>query len=190
MRQFAKKFLISIFLTTFITGCYKKCDEFNSDIIDWMPYKLQDKIIITDSDKADTLMVTVSEVFHTEKIKSFSMCMCADNYFVSLTSDSIDINAVFSDSGNADNARIHINQEYMQFSEQLDNLIINGHSYNDLRIYKGNTAINDSRFDKIIISKSIGIVAIIEKNRNWIILDNNIRDIQISDINYNNDGCD
>jgi len=85
MKPSLKIFLIFPLLTTLIAGCYKNCDEFNKEILDWMPYRLQ---------------------------------------------------------------------------------------------------------EIIIISKSIGIVAIIEKNRNWIILDNNTRNINTSDLNYFMDGCD
>ena len=47
MKSSLKIFLIPPFLTTLIAGCYKNCDEFNKEILDWMPYKLQDKIIVT-----------------------------------------------------------------------------------------------------------------------------------------------
>jgi hypothetical protein len=190
MKSSLKIFLIPPLLTTLIAGCYKNCDEFNKEILDWMPYKLQDKIMVTDLNKTDTLTVTDSKINHTDKIKFFSMCMCMDFFIVSLSSDSIEIQAEFYDSGNANNSTIYINGEYLNYSEQLDNLVLNGHNYNDLQIYKGNTALNGGRFDKVIISKSIGIIAIIEKNRNWIILDNNIRNIFFSNINYNIDGCD
>jgi len=190
MKLSFKIFLIFPLLTTIITGCYKNCDEFNKEILEWMPYKLQDKIIVTGLNQTDTLTVTDSKINHTDKIKFFSMCMCMDFYIVSLSSDSIEIQAEFYDSGNANNSDIYINHEYMNYSEQLDNLVLNGHNYNDLQIYKGNTALNGGRFDKVIISKSIGIVAIIEKNRNWIILDNNTRNINTSDLNYYDDGCD
>ena len=190
MVKSVKELLVFVFLALIVTGCYKHCDEFNKEILDWMPYKLQDKIMVTDLNKTDTLTVTDANIYHTDKIKIFSMCGCMDHYIVSLSSDSIEIQAEFYDSGNAKNSTIYINHEYLNYSEQLDNLVLNGHNYNDLQIYKGNTAVNGGRFDKIIISKSVGIVAIIEKNRNWINLDNNIRNINISNINYNIDGCD
>lgn len=189
MRSQLKIVLIVILLTTFVMGCSKKCDDFNREIIDWMPYKVQDKIMISDSTETETLTVTLSEINHTDKVGRFTMCACEDNFIVDLSSASIKIQVCFNQSMYIKSSLIFINGESLNYSEQLKNLELNGHTYNDIIIYKNSNQSIDSRFEKIIISKFIGIVEIIGLNENWIVTDYEKRITEISEIDYKSSDC-
>ena len=77
----------------------------------------------------------------------------------------------------------------MNYSERLDRLQINGKEYTDLIIYKNVNQTPSSRFEKIIISKSIGIISVVGKNELWGIKDDTKRDIDVSKIKLQTTDC-
>jgi hypothetical protein len=95
----------------------------------------------------------------------------------------------FDQSNYIKSSLIFINGESLNYSEQLKNLELNGHTYSDIIIYKNSSQSIDSRFEKIVISKFIGIVEIIGLNENWIITDNDKRITEISEIDYKSSDC-
>ncbi len=181
--------LVPSSLILILTSCAKKCDDFNNKIIEWMPYKTNDKIVIFQKGNTDTLTVKYSEIYHTDKIGFGVKCSCENSFILNLSSDSFKIDIRFNDSNLVEQSEIVINDEWMDYSEQVDNLTINGKAYTDLIIYKNTNQTPSKRFDRIILSKTIGIVAIIGEKDEWKIIDNTVRKIEISDIEFKSTDC-
>lgn len=177
------------FVIVVLTGCATKCDDFNNEIIDWMPYNEADRIIIGKDNRSDTLIVNYSEIHHTDKIGFGVKCDCEDTYSLNLSSDSLTIDVRFYNSSAVEKSEIVINDEWMSFSERLDKLEINGKEYNDLIIYKNEKQTPASRFEKIILSKSIGIISIVGINELWGIKDDTKRVIDVSKIKLKTIDC-
>ncbi len=154
-----------------------------------MPYKTNDKIVIFQNANTDTLTVEYSEIYHTDKIRFGEKCSCVNSFTLNLSSDSFKIEIRFYDSDVVEQSEIAINDEWMIYSEQIDNLTINGKAYTDLIVYKNTKQTPSKRFDRVIISKTIGIVAIIGEKDEWAIMDNSVRKIDLSDIEFKMADC-
>lgn len=190
MKVRCKILLILTWMIIILNGCTRKCEDFDNEILDWMPYKVNDKIeLSSNSSSFETLTVSYSEINHSDKIPVMAKCMCENSFIISLSSDSLNITIFFENSNEIDQSWIHINGEQMGYSEHLDNLEINGHRYADLIIYEKNELTLMIRFKKIIIAKSIGIIAISEMNNEWRIVDDSKKQIEISDIKSIKTGC-
>ena len=185
-----KLFLLIITSLIFVlTGCSTKCDDFNNKIVDWMPYKTSDKIVMSRNSIRDTLIVNYSEIYHTDKVGFGAKCTCENSYILNLSSNTLKIDIRFNDSKSIEQSEIVINDEWMNYSEQLNNLNINGKIYTDLIVYKNTNQTSSSKFEKIIVAKSIGIIKIIGKNNEWIIIDDSKKQIETSDIKFKNTDC-
>lgn len=181
---------ICIALVILISGCKKKCDEFNEGIIDWMPYKVSDKIIIFNNITSDTLIVNNSEIYHTKKIGAFTKCACSSSFYVSLSSDSFNINVSFNESRNIEQSQIVINNGYsLYYSEQFEMLALNGYYYSDVVIYRKHINTGEQRFNTAYISKSIGIIGIVGENDEWYIHDNSKKILEMSRIAFTSTDC-
>ena len=98
--------IIFTFVIVALTGCATKCDDFNNEIIDWMPYKKADRIIIGNNNKTDTLIVNYSEIHHTDKIGFGVNCECENSYIIHLSSDSLIINVLFYNANAVERSEI------------------------------------------------------------------------------------
>jgi len=152
-------FLVIASLIVLLTSCAEKCDDFDYDIIEWMPYKKNDKIVLSNNNHRDTLSVNYSEIHHTDKIRFGVKCACVNSFTVDLSSETFDLHILFNDSKLIELSEIEINNEWLNYSEQLDNLTINEINYTNLIVYKNSNSTND--FQKIIVAKRIGIIAIV-----------------------------
>jgi hypothetical protein len=154
-----------------------------------MPYQTNDEIVLSKNDDNDTLIVNSSQIYHTNRISFGGKCSCVNLYILRLSNDLIKIDITFWDLQNIERSEMNINGEYMDFSEQLDTLKLEGITFSDVTIYK-NIGINSyNRYDKIIISKSIGIIRIIGKSEDWIIIDPIKRQIDPSEIEFIDTSC-
>ena len=172
-----------------ITACGTKCPDFNSSILDWMPYKKGDSVILNRNNSRDTFLVTSSEVYHTGRLGFMTKCECSNFYNVALTCDSINIAVSFNDSGDPKHSSISINNEYMEFSELLDNLMIGNVNYTNVIIYKSDRFNDSNQYEKIIISKSLGIIDIVGKNEERILHNKTEKNIKIQEVNFKSSDC-
>ncbi len=180
---------ISIIMIFILTSCSKKCDDFDNKIIEWMPYKKSVKIIISQNGDRDTLTVNFSEIYHTDKIGFGVKCPCENSFILNLSSNTLNVDIRFNDSKLIEQSEIVINDDWMIYSEQTDQINLNGKVYTDLIVYKNINLTSVARFEKIIISKAIGIVAIIGEDDEWIIIDDSKKKIEISDIDFKSTDC-
>jgi hypothetical protein len=181
--------LILVSLLIIPSGCGTICEDFNNQIINWMPYKEADKIIIAKGNQVDTLIVNSSLRQHTDKIRFGSKCVCENSYSLKLSSDSLSIDVLFEDSRAVEKSVITINNEFLNYSSKLDSLEINGKKYFDLIVFENLHQYLINKFDKIIISKSIGIISITKQGYDWIIIYDSKRNIELSKIGINISDC-
>jgi hypothetical protein len=181
--------LIFVSLVIISSGCGTKCEDFNNEIINWMPYKEADKIIIANGNQVDTLIVNFSLRQHTDKVRFGIKCACENSYSLRLSSDSLNIDILFEDSRAVENSAITINNEFLNYKSKLDSLEINGRKYFDLIIFENPHQYLINKFDKIIISKLIGIISITKQGYDWIIIDDSKRNIELSKVGLNISDC-
>ncbi|MBI5541149.1 MAG: hypothetical protein HY951_13870 [Bacteroidia bacterium] len=181
---------VSLTLLYILTGCAKKCEDFNEDIINWLPYKKTDNIILTNDNIKDTLTLKSNVINHTEKIKRNTKCACEDNYTLLLSSDSINISVFFNNSRVLNDSYVIINHEYLNYFEQQNYTYqLNGLIYGRVIIYKNNSQNSNKRFDRIVISRSYGIIEIIGIDENWILEDSSVKEIEFTSIDFNKIDC-
>jgi hypothetical protein len=77
----------------------------------------------------------------------------------------------------------------LNYSELLNSYQLNGKNYSNVIIYKNDSQNSTKRFDKLVISKNIGIIEIIGVSEEWIIENDNIKNIEVSEIDYNKSDC-
>jgi len=185
------KFLVLILVSfaIFLSDCAIHCDDFNNDIITWMPYQQYQKIMLTGELSSIELIVTFNEIDHTEKIGFGSKCDCMDWYTLSMESDSINLGALFMNSNNVEESYLEINGQLLAFSERNASQDINGKSYSDVISYVKEYPDIPSLFQKVIISKSIGILAVQMSNGEWLYALDSVKQIKISDVLFKSKEC-
>jgi hypothetical protein len=183
-------FIILLIILSFIilTGCSQKCDDFDNSIVAWMPYTEGGKIVFLRNDKTDTLIVNSSVRNHTDKVGFRTDCMCVNSYSLNLSADSVNIDVSFHDSRRVEISDIIINDEGMGYFGIIDTLVIDGKTFTDLIEYK-NTSHDVHRFERVILSKSIGIVSISGPFGEWKFPDYSKKNVDASGITYNSHDC-
>ena len=180
---------ISILLTNIFSGCSKKCGDFNSDVINWLPYKKADLIILTYNTNKDTLTLKSHVINHTDKVRYNAKCECADSYSVVISSNSIHINVDFLNSKSIKDSFIKINNDNLSFSEQLSFYYLNGKNYSNVLVYINKWQNQSTRFTKLYISKNIGIIEIVGQSEDWVIENDTNKSIDVSEIDFNETNC-
>ncbi len=188
MKQFNTHVLAFLAVLFFLSGCATKCPDFDKTILDWMPYKENDRIVLSMGNESDTLTVNLSQIEHTDKVGFGSKCSCQNIFSLQLSSDSINIHGSFNDSRLIEESNFIINNWTFYYLEQKDTMAINGAIYSNLVIYT-NTDTVYPHFEKLIISKSIGIIQIIGKNQKWSLVNNLNKQIKISDLQMLINNC-
>lgn len=182
-------FICTLVIFFVLTGCGRRCEDFNADILTWMPYKIGDRIVLQKDEILDTLTVVQSEIYHTDKIGAWVKCSCSDRYTIYLSSDTLNIIVTFEASHNVNASNVKVNDEHLYFSERLNAFNFNDKQYSDVIIYKNNYQSQFKRFDSLLISKSIGIIGIIGSTGEWVIPDDSKRTIDLSSIDFINVDC-
>jgi hypothetical protein len=176
-------------MTLFLSGCSHQCEDFNTEIMRWIPYKLNDKITLTGNSGSNTLTVTKSEGYHTNKVRYRTDCSCENSYYVTLSSESLFIDFTFYDANSPEISDINIQGELLTSSEYLESLEVNGHVYNDVLIYENLNRSSSHNFERILVSKSIGIILIIKTDEELNIDDISVKQIELSDIKLQTSSC-
>lgn len=169
-------------------GCGKKCEEFNSDILTWMPYQKDDRIIYAKDGINDTITVKSTTVEHTTKVGYRTMCDCSDYFRIELYSDSLTIDVWFDNSNNVSESWVEVAGENLSFSEQAGTFQFNNKTYTDVLVYVNNSTSLTKRIDRLIIAKSVGIIGIIGTTHEWIFGDT-FKYIEVTMIDYEESDC-
>ena len=177
-----------------IIRCKDKCPEFNNDILNWIPYMDNDTISFYKGDTLKKLVVTENFVDHTDHVGGCTKCACSEIYAIVMVFDSIQINFSFNDSNNPMSSSIQTNGDYFSADTMIKSFDLNGKLYNDVIIYNCHTNGNSeysitNKFNTIIISKAIGIIAIYIDSIIWILKDSSLKNKKISDTKYSSNGC-
>lgn len=182
-------YLVFVFIYLVLTGCGKRCEDFNNDILNWMPYKNGDAIVLQKNESLDTMYFDNSEVIHTDKLGAWSKCVCEDSYYVRMSSDSLSIDVIFYHSVDVSNSNFTVNNEGLNFVKQESSYHYNNKLYSNVLIYENPNQSDNNRFERILISKFIGIIGIIGTSEEWMIVDDSNRSINISDVKQNIIDC-
>ncbi len=171
------------------TSCYKKCEDFNYDIIQWFPYYESDNLLLSNLVYIDTLTINSIEITHTDGYSRFALCACENSFGVELSSTNLDILAWFHDSRSFVDSYVIINNEVLDFHQHLDSYEINGKEYFDLLEYTNSGYDQSINYSKVIIAKSIGILTILGSEEEWITIDDSNRETEASGIKTIIEGC-
>jgi hypothetical protein len=176
-------------LLVLVSGCGDRCDDFNNDIVSWMPYKVNEKIVLSDSVNTQTLVVHYCQITHSDKLSSGSTCLCSDSYSLIMSSDLFYLDVQFISSKVLEDSYIEINHEELIFSEELDSLELNGNVYQDVVVYLSTDPNFYGNYNKIIISKSIGILAIIGDANQYFVVDDAKRQVDVASVDVIGADC-
>ena len=181
--------LIIVALILLTASCNQECEDFNYDIVQWLPYDENDEILLTNSNFVDTLTVDYRGITHTEEIPRFSLCICENSFIVGMSSDSVKISIMFYDSRNFEDSFVSINDEYLGFHQQLETYEINGKVYSNLLEYTYQNPEQPATYETVIIARSVGIISIIGKSEEWVPVDDSSHEIEASTIRVTLSDC-
>jgi hypothetical protein len=196
------KILLFLLSSMFIIQCEENCPEFNRDILNWVPYKLNDTISFYKNDSVSNLVAFENQINHGEVEEFHLGCQkCSpcdqDEYAVSMTFDSVNIQIRYFSSRNPSNSSIILRDMANSIETgiypdlSIGNYELNGKNYGDVMVYNNsNNPISGSKIQKVIIAKNYGIIAIYEVQDTWYLYGESKREIKISEIKYNGmEGC-
>ena len=196
------KIILILASALFIVQCEERCPEFNTDILNWAPYKVNDTISFSNEGSFKNLIVFENLINHGESEKFHIGCQkCSacdqDEYFVKIVFDSLNIEIRYTSSNHPENSTIYLENldhslNTATYSDStISNYSFNGSSYEHIMIYDFSSTHNsDIGIKKIIMAKSFGIIAIINKQGIWNLNSMQSRNIKISDSRLNNiEGC-
>ena len=183
------RFLIFSFLIVLSINWSKNCEEFDYDIVQWLPYNESDNIIMSNSDQFDTLLLESREITHTDGYPILSCCACTNSYSLGCSSTNLKIHAFFHDSKSYTSSWININNEQLTYSRYLDSYELNGKEYTDILVYVSFQEDQSESFIKVIIAKNIGILTIIGTDGEWTITDDTLREANTKEIFTIIDDC-
>ena len=181
--------LVWVILLSLLTGCGQKCEDFNNDIVNWMPYKASEKIPVYNGYTHDTLTVLYSEIHYTRRLGYGVKCTCENSYYLKLTSDSLELEIDFNESRDITRSEIYVNGEGLFYAKQLDKMEIMGNQYNDLIEFAKSSQNDRGTFDSIIVAKSVGIILIKGPGIEWSTIDNAKKIINVSDLKFISKNC-
>lgn len=182
-------FILSIALISVLTHCEKKCEPFDYDIVQWLPYEESDRIPVSNSIQWDTLELVSREITHSDGYPIFSCCACINSYSIKLASAILAIEAFYFDSRSYVGSSLYINHEDLVFNAHYDTYEINGTVYNDVLVYINDREDSSGNFSKILLAKGIGIVTISGADGDWIITDLSVREIDPKKIHKITEDC-
>lgn len=157
------KTLLLLFLSALLISCSRQCPDFNNGILLWMPYESGDQILYHSGNDSLLLNVAQSRIVHTGKMNNDDDCECENTFNVILTSDSVNISMFFPNDVDAGNCHICLNNECMTLIESHEQYVWKGTSYNHVKIFKNKKQSATEQFDKIILVRQLGIMAILRK---------------------------
>ena len=183
-----KSILIILAITFFFAGCGNNCPKFNEEILQWMPYHENEKLsFINNKGEEIELEVTSCNITHTDNI-GFGKCGCESNYTVTLNSESLLLKCLIDDYEYFKEKRMHINNQYLNLTRQLDSYNFNGKAYKNVCIYE-RTLEEENSFLQIIQIKDIGIVEFTINDEQWVKKDLSTKKINISMVSMNISNC-
>ncbi len=179
-------FLISILI---ISSCARDCPDFDNEVLNWMPYKVGDIVEIDNSQNSESLIVNSSQIYHSDKVSFGVKCGCNNAYILNLKSNTFNIDIRFNDSRDIETSEMIVNGEWLDYSEQKAIIFINGRNYYDVLIYESQNMLTAGTFSKVVVAKSIGIVAIVGDNEEWNIFFDTKRAIDITNVDFMATDC-
>ena len=183
------RFLIFSVLIILSINWSKDCEEFDYDIIQWLPYNESDNILLSNSDIVETLVLDTREITHTDGYPMLSCCACTNSFSLGCSSTNLKIRAFFYDSRSYTDSWININNEHLIYSRHLDSSAVNGKEYYDILVYVNFGEDQSKNFNKIMIAKNIGILTIIGTDGAWTITDDTLREANTKEIFTIIDDC-
>ena len=170
----------SIFLMVFIIilglpGCNRRCEDFNYNVVQWLPYEINEQIQLKTSQSVESFLVTSNEIHHTEKIPRLASCLCVNSLSVSLESDTVDIFIHIHDAKDISSGMVSINDEHLDFKEYVNSYNLNDEVFSEVIVFEGYSQVKEIIYEKVVIAKHIGIIQIVSSDEEWYINDNQIK---------------
>lgn len=166
-----KNLFLIISILLFFSSCYKRCPDFNNELLTWLPYQVGDTIKLKNSEIDSTIIfpISSSEALHQKRRNVMVKCGCDDWIFVNTSSNSFHYSANIYEFDVSEDYYFTINGNELNFGtsyaniETFSNYNFNSFTYSKVKIYT-NTIDENTVFYKLIAAQYIGIVAIIDVN--------------------------
>lgn len=144
------KIIIFFILIMILIRCEKKCPLFNTDILNWLPYKANDTIVFYKGDSSSKIIVSGFYINHADHYGSCKQtdCACDESINVKMQFDSIDISLGSETSQNFNNSFINITCDNGEFSLRADSILsnyeLNGNHYDNVIVYDANKSVQNN----------------------------------------------
>lgn len=188
-----KSAFILLFVFFTLTACSRKCENFNAGILNWFPYQKDDIIEMQEfgNESIKYFQVTRSEGHHTNKIAAGVKCTC-ENYFQATIEGEgeIRIDLIFTQQESNKNSilsEVYLNNNTLYMQEKLEEYELYGARYKDVMIFS--SLIDSGIEEKVLLSKSVGIIAVYLEEDIFLLNNSFHRKIEISDISFYEQNC-
>lgn len=182
-------FAVVLISTGLLSGCTVKCDNFDTAILNWMPFKVDDEIIIQDTLANYTLSVIKSQVDHSVKRRKNADCICEDRYWVTLNTSWLNIDLYFNNSKMVENSDAVVNSEVLNYSQHLFDQTIDGIKYEEVIVYKNPDQSASVKYKELVIANSIGIISLTGATLKWQRVDPDKREVDPAKVTFNDFSC-
>lgn len=186
---------ILVWMLCFFSACNFQinCPGLNNEILEWIPYKNNETIVLMNSTDDSILQLEINDVVveHTTHYTTNTKCgRCDDNLRVNgneTSNPGLQINMNFN-INNITHQSFTIEDSYFfgdsQSSEYTD-YTFEGVKYDAVQIFENS---RDQRFTKLILAKGDGIIALIDKEgHTWLLKEINAASTPVEIINI---ACD
>lgn len=166
-------FLIIVFSISLSTSCNYNCPGFDTKLLEWMPYDLNDKIIYYNQNN-DTISFTINQKdissSYETSYKNRKECVSEMSIGEASSEKGLGINInkksdliIISAAAriNSNSGSIYLETENIENETQT--LTINNKSFTETIMFEIDTTKNDMKIWKIIIAKNYGIVQFFDR---------------------------
>lgn len=186
-----KKIILLCIASYFLlNACSTHCDDFNADILNWIPYKINDTISLKDDQTIKNFVINSIYLDHTKKVRYGVKCGCGNSYGFEAGDQDKYIHVYCSDDKSFfPFIQIKDGSKYGSAFDNmsvLSDITIASNTYQDAIAFS-----TDSTHGiwKIIFAKNKGIVAIYYHDSVMMLTKNIYKETTTTDYNLNNTIC-
>lgn len=156
------------------------CPDFNTKLLEWVPYQNHDTIRLRNVNDDSILVLAVNEIYveHTTHYVINEKCGTCDDFIKVNQNETIPSDLrifIYLNKNQFKSQGYEIQDSYFaeyntEYSEQAD-YTFEGVLYDHVRVFEKNPI--SEGFNKLIIAKGIGIVGLVDhEGNNWILTEN------------------
>jgi hypothetical protein len=187
-----KKLKLPVFICCIIlSACGKQCPEFNADILNWIPYHVNDTISFRKNNEIVQMIVTNTFLEHTGKQKNKCACSNLYGFDAGDYARHISVSCYDDQVFIPDVLELHIDTystspNGLRNLSTLPSITIDSVTYQDIRVFTGDSI---SGIWKVMFAKNKGIIALYYSDSVMVTNRNTYKEAGVSDFNMKTMSC-